>query len=199
MSLNRFMGIGNLTRDVEVRQVGQNNVARYAIAMNEKFKKQDGSIGESTEYLEVEYWGNSGVFQYLLKGQQVFVEGSIRTETWTGNDGIEKKAVKLRAREVQLLGSRQQAPAQPQYQQQPQRPAYPPQQAPGRPVPPPRPQAPAPQRPPMPQQPVPQFQQPAYPQPQYPQYPQEAPEADMPADVFSVPQNNDQYNDGLPF
>lgn len=159
MSLNRFMGIGNLTRNVEVREVGQNKVARFAIAMNENYKKQDGTVVETTEFLEVEYWGNSGVFQYLLKGQQVFVEGSLRTEKWTGNDGVEKTTIKLKAREIQLLGNRQQpqqqqAPAQPQYQQPaPQRPQAP------------RPPVPQQQRPPVPPQ---QFQQPAPQQPQSP-------------------------------
>ena len=127
MSLNRFMGIGNLTRNVEVREVGQSKVARFAIAMNEKYRKQDGTVAESTEFLEVEYWGNSGVFQYLLKGQMVYVEGSLKTEKWTGNDGIEKSSIKLRAREIQLLGGRQQQePVQPQFQQPaPQRPQNP--------------------------------------------------------------------------
>lgn len=145
------MGIGNLTRDVEVREVGQNKVARFAIAMNEKYRKQDGTMAETTEFMEVEYWGNSGVFQYLTKGQMVYVEGSIRTEKWTGNDGVERSTTKLRAREIQLLGSRQQQPQQtPAPQQAPAPQQY------QRPVP-PRPQTP---RPPVPQQ----YQQPA-PQP----------------------------------
>lgn len=162
MALNRFMGIGNLTRDVEVREVGQNKVARFAIAMNEKYRKQDGTMAETTEFMEVEYWGNSGVFQYLTKGQMVYVEGSIRTEKWTGNDGVERSTTKLRAREIQLLGSRQQQPQQTSAQQQ----APAPQQY-QRPDPPrpqtPRPPVPQPQRPPMPHAPQ-QYQQPA-PQP----------------------------------
>lgn len=114
MSLNKFIGIGNLTRNAEIREVGQNKVARFAIAMNEKFRKQDGSMGESTEFLEVELWNQVGVYPYLQKGQLVYVEGSIKTEKWTGNDGVEKTTIKLRALSVQLLGAKPQsaAPAQ---------------------------------------------------------------------------------------
>lgn len=115
MSLNKFIGIGNITRDAEVREVGQSKVARFAIAMNEKFRKQDGTVGETTEFMEVELWNQVGVFQYLRKGQLVYVEGSIRTEKWTGNDGVEKTSIKLRAMSVQLLGRPQATtPAQPQ-------------------------------------------------------------------------------------
>ena len=103
MSLNKFMGIGNLTRNVEVREVGQNKVARFAIAMNEKYRKQDGSFAESTEFLEVENWGDNGIYPYLLKGQLVYVEGSIKTEKWTGDDGVERTTIKVRARNIQLL------------------------------------------------------------------------------------------------
>lgn len=192
MALNRFMGIGNLTRNVEVREVGQNKVARFAIAMNEKYKKQDGTIGESTEFLEVEYWGNSGVFQYLLKGQMVFVEGSLKTEKWTGNDGVEKTTTKLKAREIQLLGNRQQpqqqAPAPQQYQQ-------PVQQRPQA----PRPPVPPQQRPPMPPAPQ-QYQQPA---PQQPQYQQPAPQQYQESPYqqqfnFSQPSSTENMDD-LPF
>lgn len=192
MALNRFMGIGNLTRNVEVREVGQNKVARFAIAMNEKYKKQDGTIAESTEFLEVEYWGNSGVFQYLLKGQMVFVEGSLKTEKWTGNDGVEKTTTKLKAREIQLLGNRQQpqqqAPAPQQYQQ-------PVQQRPQA----PRPPVPPQQRPPMPPAPQ-QYQQSAPQQPQY-QQPAQQQYQESPYQQqfnFSQPSSTESMDD-LPF
>lgn len=140
MGINKFIGVGNLTMDAEVRQVGQNTVARFGLAISEKFKKQDGTIGESTEFIDVDLWGQTGVHQYLVKGKMVYVEGSVRTEQWTGNDGQQRRTTRIRANMVQLLGSRQQeqqrqaqatAPQQyaqapaPQYYQQPvQAPQY---------------------------------------------------------------------------
>ena len=106
------MGIGNLTRDAEVRTVGQSQVAKFGLAISEKFKKQDGTVSETTEFFDVELWGQAGVHQYLVKGQQAFVEGSIRTQQWTGNDGQTRKSTFIRATSIQLLGQRPQQPAQ---------------------------------------------------------------------------------------
>lgn len=173
MGINKFIGVGNLTRDAEVRQVGQNSVARFGLAISEKFRKQDGTIGESTEFLDVDLWGQAGVHQYLVKGQMVYVEGSVRTEQWTGNDGQQRRTTRIRASLIQLLGNRQQAqqhpaPAPQQYAQV---------------------TAPAPQYVPQPA-PAPQYRRPA-PQPQAPasfqyqqyQQPQNAIE-DLPADNY---------------
>ena len=189
MSINKFIGVGNITRDAEVRQVGQNNVAKFSIAMNEKFKKQDGTIGENTEYLDVEYWGNTNVHQFLTKGQLVYVEGPIKTEKWTGNDGVTKSSTKVRAMTIQLLGSKREnaqapAPAQPTPPQAPAPAPYPN-------------QAPYPQQPKYPgYQPQPGYPQVTYAQPtppppttaQPPQYP--------PMNSAAYTQNNP---DDLPF
>lgn len=177
MSLNKVILIGNLTRNAEVRKVGQSTVASIGVATSERYKDAQGNIQERTEFHNVEYWNPGNVTQFLVKGQQVYVEGSIRTEKFTGNDGVEKSVVKIRAFAVQLLGNRQQpqaapqqpgyAPAPPQYQQ-PAAPQYqqsvPPQyQQPGyvpqRPQAPAAPARPAPPTPPMAPQ-NPQFPQP---------------------------------------
>lgn len=173
MGINKFIGVGYLTRDAEVRQVGQNVVARFGLAIGEKFRKQDGTVGESTEFIDVDLWGQAGVHQYLVKGQMIYVEGSVRTEQWTGNDGQQRRTTRIRANMIQLLGNRQQA-------QQNQ--ATAPQQY---------TQAPAPQYAPQPA-PAPQYRRPM-PQPQAttaPQYPQQYPQQqnaveDLPADNYN--------------
>ena len=174
MSINKVICIGNLTRDAEVRTVGQNQVAKVGLAMTEKFRKQDGTIGENTEFIDIEVWGQAGVYPYLLKGQMVYVEGSIKTQKWTGQDGAQHQQTFIKAASIQLLGQRPQAqqpaaapraaaptPPAPQYPSappqgyapQPQAPAppaypqYPPQTA----APAPAPQYPAPPAPPAPQ------------------------------------------------
>lgn len=146
MSVNKVILVGNITRDAEVRTVGQSQVARFGLATSNKYRNSQGETVEETEFHNVEYWGNSGVFQYLKKGQQVFVEGSIKTDKWSDQQGNEKSAVKIKAVSVQLLGSRPQTQAQAQPATAPQRPA-PQQPRPSRPTPP----APAPVPPPIPE------------------------------------------------
>lgn len=150
MSVNKVILIGNITRDAEVRVVGQSQVAQFGLATSESYTDNNGQKQEVTEFHNIEFFSKTGgVFQYLTKGQSVYVEGSIRTDKWTAQDGTQKSAVKIRANSVQLVGRRETtAPAQPQYQQgqyqpqqqMPQAPQYPPQQ--GYTQYPPQPQAP---------------------------------------------------------
>ena len=191
--------LGNATRDAEVRQVGQSSVAKIGIAVSEKFRKQDGTTGENTEFFEVEIWDKPALNQYLTKGQSLLVIGQIKTEKWTDQSGQNREAKKVRASIVQLCGGpRQQAqpsapapqapgyapapgyqaPTQPQYQQpapapapQYQAPAQPPQYAP--PTPPASPQY-APPAPPAAPAYAPNTGQP------YPQQPAYVPQAEGP-------------------
>lgn len=97
--------IGNLGGDAETRDAGDSQVARFNVASTRKFKGRDG-IQEETEWLKVEMWNPGGVLPYLLKGQQVYVEGSLRTERWKDRDGAERERKKVVASSVQLLGQR---------------------------------------------------------------------------------------------
>lgn len=166
MSINRVILVGNLTRDAEIRQAGQTNVASFGIATSEKYKDRNGQLQENTEFHTCELFGSEGVLPYLKKGQLVYAEGSIRTDKWTDQQGQQHTATKIRVQSVQLLGSKPQpnqgyAPQQPmpqQYQQYQQ-------------------PAPAPQYQQYPQNPQPQYAS----QPQYPpQYAPQAPMEDLP-------------------
>lgn len=159
---------GNLTRDAEVRQVGQNQVAQFSVATSRRFKKADGSVGEESEFHDIELWNQTGVFPYLKKGTALLVQGEIKTDKWTDQQGQQCSTKKIRAAVVQLCGPRPQAaapasqPAAPQYQQAPApRPQYAPQpQAPA-----PAPQPTYPQYAPQPQAPAPQYEQQGAPMP----------------------------------
>jgi single-strand DNA-binding protein len=107
MSVNKVILVGNIGADAEVRTVGQNQVAKFRLATTEKYTKQDGTPVENTEWHTIELWGSAGVHPFLVKGQQIYVEGSIRTEQWTGNDGNTRYTTKIKASSVQLLGQRQ--------------------------------------------------------------------------------------------
>lgn len=165
MSYQQILIQGNCTRDAEVRQVGQSQVAKIGVAVSEKFKGRDGQIQESTEFFDVEIWDKAGVYPYLTKGQSVLIVGQQKTDKWQDQQGQNRESKKVRAQVVQLCGPRPQtqpqAPAQPAYQAPAPAPAY------NQPAPPPQYQQPAPA--PAPQyapQPQPQYG-PAPAQPQY--------------------------------
>lgn len=170
MSVNKVILVGNLTRDAEIRQAGQTNVASFGIATSEKYKDRNGQLQENTEFHNCELFGSEGVHPYLKKGQLVYAEGSIRTDKWTDQQGQQHSVTKIRVLVIQLLGPKQQ-PNQGYAPQQPMAPQY------QQPAPQYQQPAPAPQYPP-------QYQQPQYapqPQPQYPpQYPPQAPVDDLP-------------------
>lgn len=104
-SKNFVLLIGNLTRDAETRTAGSMPVTKFGLATSERFKDRNGEVRENTEFHTVEMWGKEGVAPYLKKGTPVCVTGSIRTESWTGQDGTERRATIIKAQDIQLLGS----------------------------------------------------------------------------------------------
>jgi single-strand DNA-binding protein len=80
-----------------------------AIATADKFKNKQGEMVEQTEWHRVSFFGRTAEVcgQYLKKGSQVYVEGSIRTRKYTDKEGIEKYATEIRGDRMQMLGSRQ--------------------------------------------------------------------------------------------
>ena len=82
MSYQQIIIQGNCTRDAEVRQVGQSQVAKIGVAVSEKFRNKEGAIQESTEFFDVEIWDKAGVYPYLTKGQSVLIVGQQKTDKW---------------------------------------------------------------------------------------------------------------------
>ncbi len=109
-SVNKVIIIGNLGRDPEVRSFPSGDkVANITVATTEKWKdKQSGETKEATEWHRIVFNGRMAeiVEQYLRKGSQVYVEGSLRTRKWTDKDGVEKYATEVRANEMKMLGGR---------------------------------------------------------------------------------------------
>ena len=110
-SINKVIIVGNLGRDPEMRTFPSGDqVANVTIATTDKWKdKQSGEMREATEWHRVVFNGRLAeiVGQYLRKGSQVYVEGSLRTRKWTDQAGIEKYSTEIRADNMQMLGSRQ--------------------------------------------------------------------------------------------
>ena len=110
-SINKVIIVGNLGRDPEMRTFPSGDqVANVTIATTDKWKdKQTGEMREATEWHRVVFNGRLAeiVGQYLRKGSQVYVEGSLRTRKWTDQSGVEKFSTEIRADQMQMLGSRQ--------------------------------------------------------------------------------------------
>ncbi len=114
-SVNKVILVGNLGRDPEVRTFPSGDqVANVTIATTDKWRdKNTGENREATEWHRVVFNGRLAeiVSQYLRKGSQVYVEGSIRTRKWTDQQsGQERYATEIRADTMQMLGGRQGGP-----------------------------------------------------------------------------------------
>ena len=111
-SVNKVIIVGNLGRDPEMRTFPSGDqVANVTIATTDRWRdKNTGENKESTEWHRVVFNGRLAeiVGQYLRKGSQVYVEGSLRTRKWTDQaTGQECYATEIRADSMQMLGSRQ--------------------------------------------------------------------------------------------
>jgi len=110
-SVNKVIIVGNLGRDPETRYMPSGDaVTNITVATTDRYKdKQSGEMKEATEWHRISFFGKLAEIagQYLKKGSQVYVEGSLRTRKYTDKDGVEKYATEIRADTMQMLGSRQ--------------------------------------------------------------------------------------------
>jgi len=107
MSVNKVILVGNLGKDPEVRfTTGGRAVARFPIATSEVWNDRDGNRQERTEWHNIIVWGKQGenCGQYLAKGRQVFVEGSIRTRSYDDKSGNKRYVTEIVAQNVKFLG-----------------------------------------------------------------------------------------------
>ena len=110
-SVNKVIIVGNLGRDPEIRTFPSGDqVANVTIATTDRWRdKNTGENKEATEWHRVVFNGRLAEIagQYLRKGSQIYVEGSLRTRKWTDQAGVEKYSTEIRADQMQMLGSRQ--------------------------------------------------------------------------------------------
>jgi len=107
MAVNKVILIGNLGRDPEIRYTpGGRAVARFPLATGEVWTDADGNRQERTEWHNVVVWGKQAetCSQYLAKGRQVFVEGSIRSRSYDDKDGNRRYITEIIGQRVQFLG-----------------------------------------------------------------------------------------------
>lgn len=109
-SVNKWIGIGNLGKDPEVRYTASGEaIANFSIACTESWKdKSSGEKKEATEWVRCSCFGKLAEIcgQYLKKGAQVYIEGSLRTRKWTDKEGQDRYTTEIRMDQMKMLGSK---------------------------------------------------------------------------------------------
>ncbi|MBA3930684.1 MAG: single-stranded DNA-binding protein [Xanthomonas sp.] len=108
--INKVILVGNLGNDPETRYTqGGMAITRISLATTSVRKDKDGNQQERTEWHRVVFFGKLGEIagEYLRKGSSVYVEGSLRYDKYTGQDGQEKYSTDIIADEMQMLGGRE--------------------------------------------------------------------------------------------
>lgn len=108
--INKVILVGNLGNDPDTKYTqGGMAITRISLATTSVRKDKDGNQQERTEWHRVVFFGKLGEIagEYLRKGSSVYVEGSLRYDKYTGQDGVEKYSTDIIADEMQMLGGRQ--------------------------------------------------------------------------------------------
>jgi single-strand DNA-binding protein len=109
-SVNKVILVGRLGKDPEIRSTPSGtSVAKFTLATDDKFTDRAGEKQERTEWHNITAWGKLGEIcgQYLKKGKLVYIEGSIRTESWDDKEtGVKKYRSEIVANGMQMLDRR---------------------------------------------------------------------------------------------
>lgn len=104
--LNNWSGVGRLTKEPELRSVGENTVCNFTLAINRPYKDKDGE--QQADFIQCQAWNKQAEFMntYLHKGQLISVTGSIRTRTYVKEDKTTAYITEIDADSVESLERR---------------------------------------------------------------------------------------------
>lgn len=109
---NKIILAGNLTRDIEVRYTQSGSaIGNTAIATSRKFKSQTGEQKEEVLFVDITFFGRTAEIanQYLRKGSKVLVDGRLKLDQWTAQDGSKRSKHSVTVESLQMLGSKDDA------------------------------------------------------------------------------------------
>jgi single-strand DNA-binding protein len=109
--INKVILVGNLGKDPEVRHLeGGSSVAHFTLATNDYYKDKSGNRVERTEWHNITAWRGLAEMaeKYLKKGQQIYVEGKLRTRQYQDKDNQTRYITEIVADEISMLGGRPQ-------------------------------------------------------------------------------------------
>jgi len=106
---NKVILVGNLTRDCELRYLPSGSaVCTTGIATNRKFKNQQGEQKEEVCFIDITFFGRTAEIanQYLGRGKKVLVEGRLKLDQWTDQNGGKRSKHSITVDNLQMLGGR---------------------------------------------------------------------------------------------
>ena len=109
---NKIILAGNLTRDIEIRYTQSGAaIGNTAIATSRKFKSQTGEQKEEVLFVDITFFGRTAEIanQYLRKGSKVLVDGRLKLDQWTAQDGSKRSKHSVTVESLQMLGSKDDA------------------------------------------------------------------------------------------
>lgn len=112
MSVNKVILVGRLGQEPELKYTPSGMaVCNFSLATSDSWTDKSGQKQERTEWHRVVVWGKLAELcgQYLGKGRQAYVEGSLQTRSWEGKDGGKRYTTEINAKTVQFLGGGAQA------------------------------------------------------------------------------------------
>ena len=105
-SFNKIMIVGYLGRDPEIRYSSQGTaICDFSVATTERRKDKSGEVQEVTTWFRVSLFGRQAevAHQYLAKGRQVYVEGTLSQREWTDQNGATRTSLEVRGSDIQFL------------------------------------------------------------------------------------------------
>ena len=106
---NKIILAGNLSKDIEIRYSQSGSaIANTAIATTRKFKGADGTQKEEVLFVDVTFFGRSAEVanQYLRKGSKVLLDGRLKLDQWTAQDGSKRSKHSVSVESMQMLDSK---------------------------------------------------------------------------------------------
>ena len=107
--MNKFIGVGNLTKEGELRSTESGKIIySNSLAMRNDFKNKDGEY--DTEFINFSAWGTTAEYlkKYAKKGNKVLIEGRIATRSYDAQDGTKRYVTEVVASEVEFLSAKDQ-------------------------------------------------------------------------------------------
>ena len=106
--MNKFIGKGNLTRDIELKDLGNDKkVANFSIAIRREYKNQNEEY--ETDFFNCSAFGRTAVFlsNYFKKGQEILITGHLQNNQWETESGEKRTATNIIVENVEFCGSKQ--------------------------------------------------------------------------------------------
>lgn len=133
MSFNKVFVVGNLGVDPVLRYTANGiAVCNFSLASNQKKKDKDGNMQDITTWFRIVLWRvqAENAAKYLVKGQQVFIEGTLQVEEWNDKQNVPRYTLEIQATDMQFLGgNKPEGTSEPTTQESSQAPAPQPAQA----------------------------------------------------------------------